>query len=494
MARKNSLPLILPAAAPPDPVWIFERLGGPDKSHSFILESALSSGRLGRYSWVGVEPFLVLESRDGRVRLTWDGGERNYPADPLDTLGQVLKGLKMTAVDPPVPFWGGAVGFFSYDLGRQIEVLPAVADNDLQIPDLILGFYDAVVAIDHFTGGVYLCSTGLPGRGEAGRQRAGQRFKWLEQMLGSAALPASRGSCLKKETGGSAPAGAGSPNTMTEVAEVSFSSIRSHFTREGYCRAVEQAREYIAAGDIFQVNLSQRLTAAINIPPWELYRRLRRVNPAPFASFLNYPGLAVVGASPERFLSLAGRRVETRPIKGTRPRGRDEATDLAMRQELWNSLKDRAELTMIIDLERNDLGRVCATGTVRVPELFCLEEYPTVFHLVSTVVGDLAQDKTVVDLLRASFPGGSITGAPKIRAMEIIEELEPVRRGIYTGSTGWLGFQGDADLNIVIRTFVIKDGQAHIQVGGGITADSAPEAEYEETLDKARALIKALLG
>lgn len=493
MSRKKRAPLILPAAVPPDPAWIYEQLNGPESSYSFLLESALGSDRLGRYSWVGLDPFLVLESKNGIVKICSENSEKIFNCNPFDIMAQILEGYKMPSHETPVPFWGGAVGFFSYDLGRQIEVLPDTAEDDLDTPDLLLGFYDAVIAIAHRTGQVYICSTGLPLTGEEGWARAQSRAQALNRILTSYPYSLKEHNNISQERGTPFTV-RGATNTMAEMNGVSFASIHSHFEKDSYCLAVQQAREYIAAGDIFQVNLSQRLTAEINIPSWELYNRLRRINPAPFASFLNYPGLNVVGASPERFLSLSGRRVETRPIKGTRPRGRDEASDLAMREELWNSSKDRAELTMIIDLERNDLGRVCEIGTVRVPELFCLEEYPTVFHLVSTVVGELAPGRNVVDLLRAAFPGGSITGAPKIRAMEIIDELEPVRRGIYTGSIGWIGYHGDIDLNIVIRTFVIKDGNAHVQVGGAVTADSIPEKEYEETLDKARALIKALMG
>ncbi len=268
--------------------------------------------------------------------------------------------------------------------------------------------------------------------------------------------------------------------------------LKSNFSREGYCRAVEKSLEYIAAGDIYQVNISQRFSAELKTGIWELYRRLRHLNPAPFASFLRFPEVSVLSSSPERFLLVEGNRVETRPIKGTRPRGDTAAEDSALKQELINSAKDRAELLMIVDLERNDLGRVCQTGSVKVPELFCLETYATVYHLVSTVTGTLPAGKNVLDLLPAVFPGGSITGAPKIRAMEIIEELEPVRRGIYTGSLGYLDFSGRADLNIVIRTFVIKNNRVYFQVGGGIVADSQPELEYQETLDKARALLDAL--
>jgi para-aminobenzoate synthetase component 1 len=255
---------------------------------------------------------------------------------------------------------------------------------------------------------------------------------------------------------------------------------------------VENVREYIRAGDIFQVNLSQRFEADLSIPPYELYQRLRKINPAPFASYLDFDGVSVVGASPERFLKVQGDWVETRPIKGTRPRGKSAAEDRALADELLASIKDRAENVMIVDLERNDLGRVCRYGTVRVTELAILETYPTVFHLTSTVKGRLCEDKDRIDLLKATFPGGSITGAPKVRAMEIIDELEPTRRSVYTGSIGYLSFSGEMDLNIVIRTFLVKGGRAYFQVGGGIVYDSEPEAEYVETLDKAKALIQAL--
>ncbi len=268
--------------------------------------------------------------------------------------------------------------------------------------------------------------------------------------------------------------------------------LRSNFTPEEYKRAVNKVREYIAAGDVFQVNLSQRFEADLEIPPFELYKRLRTVNPAPFASYLNLPGVAIVGASPERFLKVRSDLVETRPIKGTRPRGGDCIEDERLAYELIHSNKDRAENVMIVDLERNDLGRVCHYGTVKVTELAILETFPTVFHLTSTVIGRLRRGKSNIDLLKATFPGGSITGAPKVRAMEIIDELEPTKRSVYTGSIGYLGFNEDMDINIVIRTFLIKEGKAYFQVGGGIIYDSEPEAEYIETLDKARALIRAL--
>jgi len=256
--------------------------------------------------------------------------------------------------------------------------------------------------------------------------------------------------------------------------------------------AVGRVREYIAAGDVFQVNLSQRFEADLKIPSYELHKRLRTVNAAPFASYLNFPGAAIVSASPERFLKVQSDLVETRPIKGTRPRGRDSIEDERLAHELTHSTKDHAENLMIVDLERNDLGRVCHYGTVKVTELAILETFPTVFHLTSTIVGRLRRGKSNIDLLKAAFPGGSITGAPKVRAMEIIDELEPTKRSVYTGSIGYLSFNDDMDINIVIRTFLIKEGRAYFQAGGGIIYDSDAEAEYMETLDKAKALIRAL--
>ena len=256
--------------------------------------------------------------------------------------------------------------------------------------------------------------------------------------------------------------------------------------------AIRHIKDYISAGDVYQVNLSQRIEAHLDIPPYELYKILRSVNPAPFSCFLNFDDVAIISSSPERFLNVHARHVQTRPIKGTRPRGKDAKTDEIMKQALLSSPKDDAELTMIIDLERNDLGRVCDYGSVKVTERKVLETYPTVYHLVSTIEGDLHERYDLMDLLKATFPGGSITGAPKIRAMQIIDELEPTQRSVYTGAIGYIGFNGDADLNIAIRTFITKDKMVYFQVGSGIVADSNEEEEYEETMLKAKALIDSL--
>jgi para-aminobenzoate synthetase component 1 len=334
-----------------------------------------------------------------------------------------------------------------------------------------MGFYDCAVAFDHRENKTYLVSTGFPELDEGKRlRRAEERLQELRSRVLFAAPPPPLPPAVSVKGGG----------------------LKPNFTHEAYLEAVAKAREFICAGDIFQVNLSQRFETESAAPPYELYKRLRQINPAPFANYFNFDGVSVIGASPERFLKLRGDMVETRPIKGTKPRGKTPEADRALAESLIQSRKDRAENIMIVDLERNDIGRVCRYGSVKVTELAILETYPTVFHLTSTVVGQLREGKDRIDLLKATFPGGSITGAPKVRAMEIIDELEPTRRGIYTGSLGYLGFGGDMDLNIVIRTIVIKDGKAYFQVGGAIVYDSEPESEYIETLDKGRALMRAL--
>ncbi len=446
-----------------------------DNSYSFFLDSGMDPQKLGRYSFIGSNPFLVMSSRGSEITLVRGDEEEIQHGNPFDILNKLLKMYNLGHCSAPVPFPGGAVGYLSYDLCHFTERLPSTAIDDLKLPESYFAFYDVVLAFDHLEGRVYLIATGFPELEESRRlKRAKARLEemkdWLHLIAGSFQLTAN--SQLVPENG--------------EIA------IRSNFTPEEYIKAVDRVRQYIAAGDVFQVNLSQRFEADLTVPPYELYRRLRQVNPAPFASYLNFNGVTVVSASPERFLKVRGDSVETRPVKGTRPRGHDPIEDAALAQELVHSIKDRAENVMIVDLERNDLGRVCRYGTVKVTELAILETFPTVFHLTSTVIGRLCQSKDVVGLLKATFPGGSITGAPKVRAMEIIDELEPTKRNAYTGSIGYLSFTGDLDINIVIRTFLIKEGKAYFQVGGGIIYDSDPEAEYLETMDKAKALIQAL--
>ncbi len=442
--------------------------------NSIFLDSGMDPQRLGRYSFIGIDPFLVMNSRGNQAKFIKQGKQENKEGNPFDFLGNLLETYRLDSTRSPIPFCGGAVGYFSYDLCHFIERLPTTAIDDLKLPESYFGFYDTVVAFDNLENKTYITSTGFPELDESKRlKRAKLR---LEEMKGRLSSPSLHTSEANSENN----------NKITEAV------LKSNFTPEGYMEAVDRVREYIAAGDVFQVNISQRFETELSITPYELYRRLRQINPAPFASYLNFDDITVVSASPERFLRVDGDWVETRPIKGTRPRGKDATEDAMLAQELLDSIKDRAENVMIVDLERNDLGRVCQYGTVKVTELAILETFPTVFHLTSTVIGKLRPDKNRVDLLKASFPGGSITGAPKVRAMEIIDELEPTRRSVYTGAIGYVGFGSSLDLNIVIRTFIIKGNKAYFQVGGGIIYDSNAEAEYQETLDKAKALIQAL--
>ena len=440
-----------------------------DRHFCFFIDSGMDPEKLGRYSFLGSDPFLVVKSRGAEVALLCGGREERVTGNPFDVLGEVLQKYAVEPSSYPIPFVGGAVGYFSYDLCHFIERLPVTVIDDLDLPECYLAFYDAVIGFDHLEGKTYVASTGFPEMDEDKRMmRARERLDELRRMISEA------------------------PYSEVASSEKKVMQLHCNFTHEGYVAAVAAAREYICAGDIFQVNLSQRFEADLPVPPYDLYRRLRRINPAPFAAYFDFGDVAIASSSPERFLLVRGDHVETRPIKGTRPRGKSVEEDESLARELLQSVKDRAENVMIVDLERNDLGRVCRYGTVRVTELWTLEKYPTVFHLTSNVEGRLRQGEDRIDLLKATFPGGSITGAPKVRSMEIIDELEPTKRSVYTGSIGYLSFNGDMDINIVIRTFIIKEGRAYFQVGGGIVYDSDPEAEYVETMDKAKALIEAL--
>jgi para-aminobenzoate synthetase component 1 len=482
---KNRYPLIEEVFTPLAAPELFELI--KDRPYSFFLDSGMDPQRLGRYSFLGSEPFLVMSSRGSEITLIRGQEHKVQHGNPFDTVGKLLEVYKLDHCPAPVPFLGGAVGYLSYDLCHFIERLPSTAINDLKLPESYFAFYDTIVAFDHLEKKTYLVATGFPEMEEGQRlRRARMRLEemknWLyasHSVIANETKQSRGGDCLIATV----------PRNDRQNKEI---TLKSNFTPEEYMKAVNRVREYIAAGDVFQVNLSQRFEADLKISPHELYKRLRTVNPAPFASYINFPGVAIVSASPERFLRVQGDLVETRPIKGTRPRGKDSVEDERLAQELTHSTKDRAENLMIVDLERNDLGRVCHYGTVKVTELAILETFPTVFHLTSTVMGRLRRGKSNIDLLKATFPGGSITGAPKVRAMEIIDEIEPTERSVYTGSIGYLSFNEDMDINIVIRTFLIKKGKAYFQVGGGIIYDSDPEAEYMETLDKARALIRAL--
>lgn len=438
----------------------------------FLLESGVVSKKMGRYSVMGSSPWLILRSKGSHIQIDQGGRRRYQRGNPFLVVKKLMKKYKLPSLTNGnlPPFVGGAVGYFAYDLKDFVEILPSMTIDDLNLPDCYLGFYDQLVVFDHILDKLFLVVS-CPAAGRREDIKLKDKLANLEKKLGQ------NPKLVKK----------------TQVGEIrSQGRVKSNFTKEDYLKAVKRAREYIYAGDIYQVNLSQRFQAPLPGLSFNLWKVLRQVNPAPFSAYLKFDEVEVVSASMERFLKVERDYVQTRPIKGTRPRCPDPVLDRRLAQELLNSEKDRAENVMIVDLERNDLGRVCQIGSVRVTELTVLEQYASVFHLVSTIEGNLRPGKDNLDLLRACFPGGSITGAPKVRAMEIIEELEPTKRSVYTGSIAYLGFDGYMDSNIVIRTFLVKDRMVYFQVGGGIVADSDPEAEYEETLDKGQGLFKAL--
>ena len=426
-----------------DPLRAFETLRG--RPNPWLLDSALRGPRLGRYSFAGTA---------SRVVRTGD----------FETLRCALPALDPGVSAPPVPFVGGAVALLAYEFGAQIEPVEFTGADDLRLPDATLLVADKVLAWDHETGKGWACALGA---GREADRNLDELTSWLDASVPPSAT--SRPPSRARE-----PAFAG-------------------FDEGTYVKAVDQVKQEIDAGNVYQANLTHRMEYAFAGDAWALYRELRRMNPAPFACFVELPEIAVIGSSPERFLRVDLRGcVESRPIKGTRPRGRHAAEDATLRAELAASEKDRAENLMIVDLVRNDLGRVCETGSVRVPELMAIEEYASVFQLVSTVTGQLRARSDCFDLVRAAFPPGSMTGAPKIAAMRLLDRLEPVRRGLYAGAIGYLDARGGMDLAVVIRTLFAREGRALAHAGGGIVADSEPRAEWRESLDKAEPLLAAL--
>ncbi|MFI5336906.1 MAG: aminodeoxychorismate synthase component I [Opitutales bacterium] len=490
--------LIREIPCPLPPVEIFTRLSG--RAGCFFLDTARpEKGAAGSFSYLGFEPFLTIEAKGNDITLTSvDGTRETRQGDPLTVLRELLAEYRPDSPTPaPFPFTGGAVGGFSYELCAQLDRIPRTGDDDLGLPDLQFGFYDGFFAFGADGQRAWLVANPKdPTKTDGILTR-------LQQALGEAC------------TGPEIPsrAGSGQQRFVAERGSVSFrpgdeklplsATVRDglhgavpqpNFTKEAYLRAIGRIKDYIAAGDVYQVNLTQRFAMPQPAPAPELYRRLRTRSPAPYACYFDFGSWQVVGSSPECFLRLRDGRLETRPIKGTRPRGRTPSEDDRLRAELLASEKDCAELLMIVDLERNDLGRVCEFGSIRVDDLYHLEAHPTVFHLDATVTGRLRAGADIFDCLRAAFPGGSITGAPKIRAMQIIDELEPHRRHFYTGSFGYLGFEGSCDLNIAIRTLFCTGGRACYHVGGGIVWDSNPAEEYQETLDKGGAMRAALMN
>ncbi len=488
------IPFVEALTPPPDPLRCCEQLAG--LPYRVFFDSAVRGSPLGRYSFLAADPVAVIRSKGERTECV----ERSGVSRPFegDALQAARAWLAPHAADPVAelpPFQGGAAGYLAYDWGRTLERVPAPRYDDLGIEDVVLGIFDWVVAWDHEADSAWLISTGLPeASSDARAERAKNRAAAVLARLRSSVVTPESPSATRRTRVARRPSTVTAPSFPVEGGWWDRRlALRSSFTRVGYLDAVARVREYILAGDVFQANLSQRFDAPFPVAPWSFYRRLRERNPAPFAAYLEFPEALVLSTSPERFLQVdpAG-HVETRPIKGTGPRGLGPEHDAALGAALVDSAKDRAENLMIVDLMRNDLSRVCAPGTVRVRQLCALEHYATVHHLVSTVVGTLAPGADALDLLRAAFPGGSITGAPKLRAMEIIAELEPSARAVYCGALGYWSVTGALDTNIAIRTALVLGDRISFSAGGGIVADSDPDGEYQETLDKARGMIDAL--
>jgi anthranilate synthase component 1 len=453
------------------PVSAFLKLrdGGP----AFLLES-VEQGRLGRFSMIGVRPQAVVRGADGVLTVAEEGGEAREldASDPFGAVEDVVRAVGMQRPEEPLAFWGGAVGFFGYDLVRTVERLPGQPDDDLGVPDLVALVTGPVVVFDHLRRSLTIVA---PCRVEPGADPEAAYWRTvatLADLRGRLSGPVPR-----HADGGEQPV---------------LGPVTSNMDRETFEAAVERAREYIFAGDAFQVVPSQRFSAPMTLDPFAVYRGLRTVNPSPYMFFLETGDVTLVGSSPEMLVKVEGGTVEMHPIAGSRPRGATDEEDDRLGEELLADPKERAEHVMLVDLGRNDLGRVSEIGTVRVTDLMDVRRYSHVMHIESSVVGRLAPGMRASDALRATFPAGTLSGAPKVRAMEIIDELEPTKRGPYGGAVGWLGWDGDLDTCITIRTIVCKDGMAHVQAGAGIVADSVPATEYEETQNKAAALFRAI--
>ncbi|ADH97620.1 anthranilate synthase component I family protein [Salisediminibacterium selenitireducens] len=437
----------------------FRKMIQPDGRH--VL---LESGRGGRYSIMGLSPFATLTGKDERLHIDCHGKHETRTGPLLASLRSWMADWQIEA-DPVLPdIQGGLIGQISYDLIREVETIPTEAADDLDTRDVELLAFDELYVVDHRAERLYAIAVSKD-RDDTSRA-AGLLRDWQRH------------------------ANAGESFTFSEKKDVLKSEdtpVRS-LDEEAFSQAVEQVQTYIRQGDVFQVNLSVRETRALKTPPEHLYDKLREINPSPYMGYLSLGDVTYVSASPELLVKIRGDEISTRPIAGTRSRGKSPEDDDRLARTLLENEKERAEHIMLVDLERNDLGRVSAFGTVEVDELMVIEKYSHVQHIVSNVKGQIRDDCDAFDVIAATFPGGTITGAPKIRTMEIIEELEPVRRGAYTGSMGWIGFQGDMELNITIRTMVIRDGDVHVQAGAGIVIDSDPSAEFKECLKKAKAL------
>ena len=442
------------------------------REHAFLLESVEGGERIGRFTYIGTDPFLVLTAEGDEVEIREGGEVTRSRADVFAVLKELTQRFRPAGTDGLPPFSAGAVGYAGFDLVRLVEPrVPAFREDDVNAPDAVFMFFTSVVVFDHVKHQVYLVANARIGAGtgldEAYREACAE-VDVLEARLGKR-VPLPNG-----------------PRPRGDL------ELRSNIGKQAFCAAVDKARQYILAGDILQVVLSQRLEMVPGVHPFQIYRSLRTINPSPYLFYLQLGDSAVVGSSPEMLVKVEGKRIEYRPIAGTRPRGTTPEEDQALAADLLADEKELAEHVMLVDLGRNDVGRVAQYGSVRVPEFEIIEYYSHVMHIVSSVLGTLREDKDAFDTLKACFPAGTVSGAPKVRAMEIIAELEPTKRGVYSGSVMYLDFSGTLTSAIAIRTMMVRGEKAYLQVGAGIVADSVPEREWDETMNKARALLKAV--
>jgi anthranilate synthase component 1 len=470
--RANLIPVYREVLADLDtPISAFAKIGaGP---YSFLLESVEGGERLARYSFLGSRPSLVFSSKGSRVEVIERGRARSFAAaDPIEELRKVLSAYRYVNVAGLPRFSGGLVGYCGYDMVRFMENIPDKNPDDLRVPDSVFMLTDTLLIFDHVDHKIKVVSNAHV-RGSPQRSYD-EAVRKIEEIVKRLKGP--------------------EPELKAERARRAAKRLRfdSNVTKKGFEEMVRAAKVYIRKGDIIQVVLSQRLSAPIGSGPLQIYRALRSINPSPYMYYLKLNGFDLVGSSPEIMVRCEDGLVEVRPIAGTRPRGRSEAEDDRLIKGLLADPKERAEHIMLVDLGRNDIGRVCRYDTVKVSDLMTIEKYSHVMHIVTDVTGKLKKGKDAFDVIRAAFPAGTVTGAPKVRAMEIIDELENVRRGTYAGCVGYFSFSGNLDCCITIRTILIKDGRAYIQAGAGLVADSVPATEYQETMNKARALVKAI--
>jgi len=475
----NLVPIVRTLLADTEtPIRVFQHFY--DEPYAFLLESAEGGVNLARYSFIGTDPFMVISGKNGRLVIeTKDGGTQVVEDKPVEAMRRLLAGYSSPALDGLPRFTGGAVGFFGYDLLQYYEKLPAHRNDDLQMDDIKFMFCDQVIAFDHVKHSInIIANVHIPSdrNEEAIRTAYEETVQRLERAIRRLQSP------IQVE---------GIPSYALPQ-DIELGTIRSNVTKEQFMANVEKAKEYIRAGDIFQVVLSQRFEMTTDVSPLHVYRVLRTMNPSPYMYVLKLRDEVIVGTSPELLVRVEGDRVATRPIAGTRPRGKTEQEDRRLEEELLADEKERAEHLMLVDLGRNDLGRVSEFGTVVCDSFMQIERYSHVMHIVSNVSGKLQKNKDFFDAFISCLPAGTVSGAPKLRAMEIIAELENEARGAYAGAIGYLGFSGNLDSCITIRTIIFKNGKAYVQAGAGIVWDSVPENEYQETVNKAKALLKAI--